>query len=142
MYGLLLVFMQFFTIFLMFLSGPLTPNNSTSFILFVAGVSLGLYSLWYMRKSKIRILPAVSQKAVLITDGPYSIIRHPMYTAVLLVGISMFLNDFSQIRLIIYIVLLITLLLKIQYEEKLLSAHFQEYSEYKKRTAKLIPFIY
>lgn len=142
MVGFILVFIQFVTIFLLFLSGPITPNNVVSWILFVLSLFLGLYAIWTMRKSKIRVLPYISKNAKLVTDGPYSMIRHPMYTALLMEGISMFLNDFSLTRLIIYGILLITLLYKIEFEEKLLSKEFAEYSEYKKKTAKLIPFIY
>jgi protein-S-isoprenylcysteine O-methyltransferase Ste14 len=51
-------------------------------------------------------------------------------------------NDISITRLVIYVVLLIDLLFKIQYEEQLLTKHFSEYANYQKQTAKLIPFIY
>ncbi len=142
MYGFILVFIQFFFIFLLFLSGPLTPNNIISFILLISGLSLGISSLWAMRKSKIRIFPKVSRTARLIKTGPYATIRHPMYTAVLLIGVSMLLNDFSIWRLIIYFVLLGNQILKLQYEEKLLGEHFEEYSAYQQRTKRLIPYIY
>lgn len=142
MYGFLLIFIQFLTLLLLFLSGPVTPNNIFSFVLLPVGILLGLYALWYMRQSKIQIFPVVSKNAVLITQGPYQIIRHPMYTAVLLVTLSMVLNDFSITRMVIYVVLLINQLFKINYEEKLLANHFSEYADYKKTTAKLIPFIY
>jgi protein-S-isoprenylcysteine O-methyltransferase Ste14 len=142
MLGVSLVFIQFITIFLLFLSGPITPNNWLSGILFTLSLYIGLSALWTMRKSKIRILPYISKDAQLVTSGPYKIIRHPMYTAILLEGISMFLNDFSLLRLAIYLILLVTLLYKIEYEEKLLLKHFLEYRDYQQTTAKLIPFIY
>lgn len=142
MYGLFLLFVQFVSFFLLFLSGPVTPNNIFSFIFIISGIVLILYSGWHMRKSKIRILPMVDTGATLITNGPYRIIRHPMYTALLLFGLGMLLNDFSLTRSIIYLVLFIDLLFKINYEEKLLSNYFSEYINYKQGTKKLIPFIY
>ncbi len=142
MYGLFLVFIQFLSFLLLFLSGPVTPNNVFSFLFLSFGIILGLYALWTMRQSKIRVLPNIDLKATLITSGPYTAIRHPMYTALLLIGAGMVCNDISITRFIIYIVLFIDLIFKIKYEEKLLSKHFPEYEAYKHKTAKLIPFIY
>lgn len=142
MYGLFLIFIQFLSFLLLFLSGPITPNNVFSFLFLSFGIILGLYALWTMRQSKIRVLPNIDLKATLITSGPYTAIRHPMYTALLLIGAGMVCNDISITRLVIYVVLLIDLLFKIQYEEQLLTKHFSEYANYQKQTAKLIPFIY
>jgi len=52
------------------------------------------------------------------------------------------LNHFTLLRLAFWIALIADLLLKMAYEEKLLSRHYQEYSQYQQRTKKLIPFIY
>lgn len=142
MYGSTLVFIQFFSILLLFISGPITPNNIISFFLLVLGTVVGIVALWTMKKSKIRITPSVAKDAHLITNGPYSMIRHPMYTAVLLVGLSMILNDFSIWRLVIYLTLLINQLLKLHYEERLLKDKFMEYQDYQNKTKKLIPYIY
>jgi len=38
--------------------------------------------------------------------------------------------------------LLVSFLLKLNYEEKILKKHFKEYVDYQKRTKKLIPFAY
>lgn len=142
MYGSTLVFIQFFSLLLLFISGPITPNNIVSFSLLFFGTSLGIVALWTMKRSKIRITPGVAKDAHLIITGPYSMIRHPMYTAVLLVGLSMILNDFSIWRIVIYLTLLVNQLLKLHYEEQLLKNRFIEYQDYQMKTKKLIPYIY
>lgn len=142
MYGFTLVFIQFFSIFLLFLSGPITPNNIVSWVIIPLGLLLGISAIWTMKKSKLRIFPQVSKQASLVTSGPYAFIRHPMYTAVLIVGAGMLLNDFSLTRLSIYLLLLGNQILKLRYEESMLENHFKDYKTYKSETYRLVPYLF
>jgi len=77
-------------------------------------------------------------------DGAYRIVRHPMYFAMLLsfVGFGISLNNWVSLFFITFLIL-IALLNRIRIEEKLLIKQFGlEYLEYKKRTYRLIPFVY
>jgi len=65
-----------------------------------------------------------------------------MYTAVLLLLSGLLVNSFSYFRLIILFVVFIDFLFKINVEEKMLSAKFEDYKRYSIRTKRLIPFIY
>lgn len=136
------VFLQFFLLGMIALTGPLIPQNpAVTFILF-AGVFLGLWAIGTMRIGNFNIVPDVPQNGKMVEKGPYKYIRHPMYSAVLLVGLSMVLNHFTLLRMGFWIALLTDLILKMTYEEKLLSRYYQEYSQYQQRTRRLIPFIY
>ena len=65
-----------------------------------------------------------------------------MYTALLLVTLALILDDFSGIRLVVWIILLGDLLMKLRYEESLLVKHFEKYREYQNRTTRLLPYLF
>lgn len=136
------VSLQFFLLGMIALTGPVTPQNPVATLIFFSGVFLGLWAIGTMRIGNFNIVPDVPQNGKMVAKGPYKYIRHPMYSAVLLVGLSMVLNHFTLLRLGFWIALLADLILKMTYEEKLLSRHYREYSQYQERTRKLIPFIY
>jgi len=52
------------------------------------------------------------------------------------------INEFSYIRMFIWIILIFIFLYKINIEEKILAKEFPEYPEYRSVTKKLIPFIF
>jgi protein-S-isoprenylcysteine O-methyltransferase Ste14 len=95
-----------------------------------------------MQKSKLKIFPEPSIDAVLITDGPYKYLRHPMYTSVLLSTLGLMLIHFNFIRLTVLGLLVIDLLVKLHWEEIMLKRKFDGYNSYCNTTNKLIPFIY
>lgn len=124
------------------LNSSLRNANLFSILIFILGLIIGIWALFSMKKSKIRITPDVAKNADLIKTGPYKYIRHPMYSAVLLSSLGMLLSGISISGMVAYMLLIFVLSIKIRYEEKLLSAHFPDYKEYKKMTKKLIPFVY
>jgi protein-S-isoprenylcysteine O-methyltransferase Ste14 len=80
----------------------------------------------------------------LIITGLYKHIRHPSYSGSLLsfLGFGLSLNNWLSL-IIIIIPILVTFINRINIEEKLLQKQFgEEYSDYKKRTKRLIPMIY
>jgi protein-S-isoprenylcysteine O-methyltransferase Ste14 len=95
-----------------------------------------------MQKSKLRILPEPSPNATLITNGPYHFIRHPMYTAILFGSTGLVIHHFTLVRLVLIIALAIVLLIKLGWEEKMLSQKFEGYYEYMKHTKRILPFIF
>jgi len=110
--------------------------------LIVLGSIIGVIAIWQMRKSKLSILPDVIKGATLIDSGIYSIIRHPMYLAVILAGIGLAINSNNYVSVLFLVILVIDLLFKSNREEQLLSDEFEQYESYKKRTKKIIPRFY
>ena len=83
------------------------------------------------------------EKHKLVTKGPYTLVRHPIYTGItaLFLGIAIYVRTFACFLAILLIFL--SFLIKSRQEEKLMLKHFpKEYSNYKKTTKALIPFIY
>ncbi len=78
----------------------------------------------------------------LIVSGIYKYVRHPLYLAVLLMSISGSIIFSCYIMWFFVITTLTGILIRINKEEIFLLSRYEEYSEYSKRTKKLLPFIY
>jgi protein-S-isoprenylcysteine O-methyltransferase Ste14 len=79
----------------------------------------------------------------LITTGIYSVVRHPIYTGILLMTLGTSLFKGTVGLLIFFLIMLAFMLFKIKEEEELLMEHFpEEYPGYKRRAKALIPFIW
>lgn len=85
----------------------------------------------------------VEKNQEVVTTGLYKIVRHPMYTATLLVFLSMPIILGSLISLIVFLFYPIIIVVRIIYEEKLLEQELKGYLDYKKKVKyRLIPFIW
>jgi len=95
------------------------------------------------RQSKLQVTADVAPGSHLVISGPYRYIRHPMYVGLMLISVSLLIDQFSYLRALICIILWIDLLVKIDYEEKLLKDYFkEEYTYYQSKTHRLLPFIF
>lgn len=140
--SLLLVSLQFLFIFLLLSGSSFSNLSASSYTLIILSILLVFWAILAMQKSKLRILPEPSPNATLITNGPYRFIRHPMYTAILLGSAGLLINQFTWLHLALVIALAIVLLIKLNWEEKMLSQKFDEYKEYMKHTKRIVPFIF
>lgn len=79
----------------------------------------------------------------LIDTGVYSIVRHPMYSATLLMYLAMPLVLGSWWALLVFAVYPILIIKRIQNEEQVLAAGLQGYTDYQKRVRyRLFPWIW
>ncbi len=106
-----------------------------------AAAIIGLWALQTMHWGHFNIIPDPMPEIELVTTGPYQFIRHPMYFSIILFFLPLVLLNFSLLSVGLYINLTFVLLIKLHYEEYLLSQVVADYPEYQKRTKKLIPFI-
>ena len=136
------VVIQFIAGFLLLITTPFLNPNFISLFLIFAGIFVTMWGIVALRKSVIRVTPDVDARAKLITSGPYKWVRHPLYSGIIFSCLGLLTIDLNYLRIIYFLVLIADLLLKLNYEEKLLSNHFKDYSEYKKKTARIIPFLY
>ena len=141
-YPTLLVAVQLGSLVFLIVSGPVFAFTVAGIFVEMAGVFLGLLSIYVMGLGNFNIRPIVKESGVLITSGPYGIIRHPMYLAQVIAIVPLVCESFSYWRLAVLLLLIIVLTIKMEYEEKRLVKHFNGYSEYKKYTKKVIPFVY
>jgi protein-S-isoprenylcysteine O-methyltransferase Ste14 len=106
------------------------------------GVIIGVWSVWVMRKSVLTIFPDPSPNISLIQKGPYKYIRHPMYTALFIFLITLVIDDFSWLHLVLFLLFGFNLIYKLKFEEELLLQKIPEYADYKTKSWRLIPLFY
>jgi protein-S-isoprenylcysteine O-methyltransferase Ste14 len=124
------------------LTGPLFPSNAVLLVLELLGIGLGIWAILAMRIGNFNIMPDPLKHSQLVTSGPYRMIRHPMYLAILLTTLPLIIYSFDIFRLAIWLVLLIDLICKLIYEENLLSVKLVGYDRYIERSFRLFPYIY
>jgi protein-S-isoprenylcysteine O-methyltransferase Ste14 len=79
----------------------------------------------------------------LITSGFYRLVRHPSYLGAFLGGIGWVLVFRSGLGLIVMAMLLPVFLPVVRAEEDLLMSEFgEEYEAYRRKTWRLVPFLY
>lgn len=123
-------------------TGPWWPEILAARVLVLAGVGLGLWALITMRWRHLRATPEPAEGARLLTGGPYRWVRHPMYSATLLVVAGWLAGDPTRLRGGMGLALLTVLVVKLRYEERLLAQHFPDYPDYAARTKRLIPWLW
>jgi len=138
-----LTYIQFGLILALFILGPIIANTSYAHMAVqLLGMMLGLIALFVVGLNRFSIFPTPRQGISLITTGPFKVIRHPMYLAVLLVVSPICLEKPTLLKTALMAILLLTLIAKITVEERLLEKEFSDYSAYKKRSWRLVPLIY
>lgn len=76
----------------------------------------------------------------LVTTGPYSRVRHPMYTVYFVFNVTMLLVAANWLLILLIIFGLFVLYGRVIAEEKMMISQFgDEYREYMKRTGRLLP---
>jgi len=124
------------------ITGPLLPGNKLLLAVELLGIALGIWAVVTMGIGNFNVTPDPLKSSRLVTQGPYRFIRHPMYLALLLVTLPLVTTKFSLLRLAIWLALLIDLVVKLNYEEGMLTAQLEGYRDYKQQSYRLIPFIY
>jgi len=123
-------------------------QRSVNFFAFWAGVVFCIAAIFIRIKGQLDLGSGFSTRIEkqenhhLVTRGLYSIIRHPLYLAIilLLAGINLMLSAFYS--WIFFIINAYTLKIRIDKEEEFMIKNFSEYSNYMKWTKKIIPFIW
>ena len=105
-------------------------------VLFVSA----LYFLW--RAGSFTANPRPLPTGRLIRSGPYQIVRHPVYSGLILGSVGVALVRLSTPTLIAALLVFVILDLKRRREEAWLAERFVEYADYRRETPALIPFVY
>ncbi len=110
-------------------------------VLFVSGAALAILGIKDLDRS-MSPMPRPTETAVLIQDGVYRRLRHPIYAALILIGIGWSLLFASLLALVLALVLAGILDLKARREEVWLRARYPGYSDYAAHTKRFVPGVY
>ena len=107
------------------------------------GFLLCLWSIAVMGIGNFNAQPEVKAKARLVTIGPYSKIRNPMYAGLILFFGAGLVSNFNWQGFVAWVLLVVIFLLKISDEEKYLTERFGSgYTEYVSTTYRIIPYLF
>jgi protein-S-isoprenylcysteine O-methyltransferase Ste14 len=129
---------------------PLLPSVPVGAFVSWAGVGVGIagYALrvWAMRvlgRFYTRTLMTTGDQSV-VQDGPYRLVRHPGYLGSMLVWIGASTASGNLLSVAAVVILLgIAYTMRIRAEERMLiEALGAPYEQYRRRTSRLVPFVF
>lgn len=141
--------------FLMFVAGFVTAGLDYRFgwskvpfaVTIISGIvlllSYGLYARVMKENAYLSRTVEIQNNQKIIDTGLYGIVRHPMYTATILLFLSMPLVLGSWFALILFLPYPFVITIRIKNEEKVLEAGLPGYCEYKQKVRwRIIPFVW
>jgi protein-S-isoprenylcysteine O-methyltransferase Ste14 len=96
----------------------------------VAGIALG---------RSLTATPVPNARGTLRTSGPYRLVRHPIYTGVVLIVVAVAIRSGSAFGIALGAVTIGFFNIKASWEEQRLRARFSNYAHYSSETPRFIP---
>ena len=112
------------------------------FVLAVLGIAFSIWARHALGRNW-SASPVIKENQELIQSGPYALVRHPIYTGLLLAVFGTALAGAKVWSIYILAVTFLLFLWKMSIEEALMKREFPEaYPAYRAKTKALIPFIF
>lgn len=112
--------------------------NLVSAGLMFLGHMLAVYALAWLGRS----FSIMAEARRLVAEGPYALVRHPLYAAEVIAASGLFLQYASPWTALLMAVSFGFQLQRMRNEEQILGATFPEYAAYAARTRRLIPGVF
>ncbi len=109
--------------------------------LMFAGAGLAVAGLLRLGPN-LTALPYPKDCSELVRSGAYAIVRHPIYSGLIVASFGLGLWRHGWLTLVWALVLFVFFDIKSRVEERWLSEKFPDYAEYRTRVKKLIPWVY
>lgn len=138
-----ITYSQFFLIVVVLAGcGSLPQFNLYGGLTLAFGLMLGAWTLATNRPDNFNINHKAKAGASLCFDGPYQLLKHPMYLALLLSLTGIVLMNLCWLSLLALIALAVLLERKARLEERSLIKRSGDYELYSRKTKRFIPFVY
>ncbi len=121
---------------------PSTINVTAAICLLAVGSGLAVWAWLEMGLRRLRIMPQPAQTAKLLSRGPYRYVRHPMYAGLLVATAGCLCWSCGTQRFLFWTLLFSVLEAKSRLEEQLLLTKFADYSAYRQRTWRFLPWVH
>lgn len=122
--------------------GSLWPRDISTLVIGLVLVALGVGIALAAGGALGRTLtpsPIPKADGQLVTGGVYALVRHPIYSGLLVLGLGLVVIGASVLHLLAWVALLSILMTKSRFEERMLADHYPGYREYAARVGRLVP---
>jgi protein-S-isoprenylcysteine O-methyltransferase Ste14 len=129
---------------------PYSLPQIISWILLLLAAYLVMHGFWCLHKygaskhaaqEADRLGPEKTTR--MVTEGPYRMIRHPLYASLLYLAWGLFLKRIDLIAFLLAFIASLTIFLTAVYEERENLYYFgDEYASYMRRTKRFIPSVF
>ncbi len=121
----------------------LTGLEIIGLVLYVTGFLLMAWALIRLGRNYQLGGSAPRAEDSIVTDGPYKLVRHPMYTAALTIslGLACLIQSWAFFGVFCIYLVLILLLIPME-DDGLRQAYGEQYVVYQQKARRLIPFVY
>jgi protein-S-isoprenylcysteine O-methyltransferase Ste14 len=109
--------------------------------LFVLGAVFGIAGVVSLKSNRTPF-PKPSEGSRLVQSGIYALVRHPLYTSVILASLGWSLVWQSRPALLAAVALVPFFHAKARCEERWLREKFPDYAGYEKRVKRFLPWVY
>lgn len=137
-----LVLLQFSSLLVILFTAPIFAERLFLLFIQIVGIFIGVWAVLVMKIGNFNISPVPVKNGELRISGPYKYVRHPMYSSLLLFAIPVLISHFTYLRFFMFLILIITLYFKINFEERSLIIQYPSYKNYQLATKRIIPFFY
>lgn len=131
------IFGTFFTLTLIVLpKGEISAElKFLAALISLTGTALSIYCLSWLGRS----FSVMAHARKLVTAGPYSLVRHPLYAAEIITLIGITISNYSIQATFVIAITIAFQFRRMVNEEKVLRATFPEYEAYAQRVPMIIP---
>ena len=132
------------------LINPFSPAQIASWILLLLAAYLALHAIWALHTYGASDPASLDTNRIgfekttqLVTEGPYRLLRHPMYASLLYLGWGIFLKHIDlQSGLLAFIASLALFLTAVYEEKENLDIFGEAYAGYMQHTKRFIPMVF
>lgn len=128
------------SLLLLALTGNFFSRSPVTIAAQVGAIGLSVWARRSFPRGTFRV-EAVPADSALMKHGPYRFIRHPMYSAVLLLVWPAVLSHRSAWTVVVGVTVTATVVARVTAEERLLRIRYPDYAAYTRETKALVPFV-
>jgi len=120
---------------------PAPPLLSIGAALTAIGIAVAIWARLYIGRNWSP-RPAMKEEHELVTSGPYAVVRHPIYTGIIVAALGTALTG-AIVGAILFIIAAALFVSRVGKEERIMLELFPgAYPSYQSRTKRLIPFVW